>query len=145
MTVVDSPEAPGITPDELDIDLVHWHWMPDRQQALQFTAQGWALVEALAQFGEYLRPQHLVAHMLGQVINAMVDEDRNARPKSLEAQWRIQDSGLTASVTFEVDALKTVAETCDMELGELQIAIQASVEMSLLKLYAEHSGTQRLH
>jgi hypothetical protein len=75
----------------------------------------------------------------------MVDEDRNARPKSLEAQWRIQDSGLTASVTFEVDALKTVAETCDMELGELQIAIQASVEMSLLKLYAEHSGTQRLH
>jgi hypothetical protein len=61
MTVVDSPEAPGITPDELDIDLVHWHWMPDRQQALQFTAQGWALVEALAQFGEYLRPQHRVS------------------------------------------------------------------------------------
>jgi len=145
MTVVDYPEAQDITPDEFDVDLVHWHRMPDRQQALQFTAQGWALVEALAQFGEYVKPQHLVAHMLGQVINAMVAEDQNTGPQSLQAEWRIQDCGLSASVTFEVDALKTVAETCAMELGELQIAIQASVEMSLLTLYAEHSGKQRLH
>jgi hypothetical protein len=145
MTVVDSPEARDIAPDEIDLDLVHWHWMPDRQQALQFTAQGWALVEALAQFGAYVKPQHVVAHMLGQVINAMVDQDRNTGPRSLQAQWRLQGHGLTASVTFAVDELKTVAETCDMELGELQIAIQASVEMSLLKLYAEHSGKQRLH
>ena len=139
------PEAQAITPDEIDVDLVHWHRMPDRQQALQFTAQGWALVEALAQLGEYVKPQHLVAHMLGQVINAMVEEDQNTGRRSLQAQWRIQHRGLTASVTFELDALKTVAETCAMEVGELQIAIQASVEMSLLTLYAEHSRKERLH
>jgi hypothetical protein len=145
MTLVDFPRAPHVTPDELEVDLVHWHRLPDRQQALHFTAQGWALVEALAQFGEYVQPQDLVAHMLGQVINAMVDDERGSGPQSLQVQWRIKDCGLTASVTFELDALKTVAATCDMGLGELQIAIQASVEVSLLELYAEHSGGQRLH
>jgi hypothetical protein len=145
MTALDSVEALDAALDAVDADLVRWQRQPDRKQALQFTAQGWALVEALAQFGDYGQPQHLAADILGQVLDALVDEDSQSRPGSLQVQWRLHDQGLTASVAFEVDALKTVAATCDMELGELQVAIQASTELSLLKLYAEQSAKQRLH
>jgi len=145
MTIVHASEAPGITPEDLDVDLVHWQRMPDREQALQFTPQGWALAEALAQFGAYQEPRHFIAHMLGEIINAVVDEDRSPDHASLRAECRIQTHGLTASVTFEMEMLESVAQTCGMELGELQIAIQASAQVALLRLYAEHSRRRRLH
>jgi hypothetical protein len=96
MTVVDYPEAQDITPNEFDVDLVHWHRMPDRQQALQFSAQGWALFEALAQFGEYVKPQHLVGRR---------SVEGGARSARRETEFKViftcADAALAGSVPFD--------------------------------------------
>jgi hypothetical protein len=43
------------------------------------------------------------------------------------------------------DALKAVAGVLTMELGELQSAIQSSLELALLELYNKHKDKQLLH
>lgn len=55
------------------------------------------------------------------------------------------DDGLTATVAFQTDALKALSAVCDMEIGELQSAIQASLEVALLEMYNEHKDKQQLH
>ena len=129
----------------IDPDLVHWLALPERKQALEFTAQGWALVEVCAVLAEYPKPQDLIVHMLGQLINAFIDTDTKTPGGELRVEWRMPEDGLTATAAFETDALKAVAGVCDMDLGELQTAIQSSLELALLKLYEEHDDKQRLH
>jgi hypothetical protein len=83
--------------------------------------------------------------MLGQIINGFVEHDTNRSGGELQVAWSMPANGLTATVSFETEALKGVAAACDMELGELQSAIQSSLELSLLELYKEHNDAQRLH
>jgi hypothetical protein len=128
-----------------DPDLVDWLALPERKQALGFTAQGWAVVEVCAVLTEYPKPQDLVVHMLGQLINEFVEIDTKTPGGELRVDWRMPEDGLTATAAFETDALKVVAGVCDMDLGELQTAIQSSLELALLKLYDEHNDKQRLH
>lgn len=128
-----------------DPDLVHWLALPGRKQALEFTAQGWALVEVCAVLAEYPQPQDLIVHMLGQLISGLVETDTKTSGGELRVEWRMPEDGLTGTAAFEIDALKAVAGVCDMDLGELQTAIQSSLELSLLKLYNEHNDKQRLH
>jgi hypothetical protein len=135
----------GMATKATDPDLVHWRSLPEGKQALEFTAQGWAIVEVCAALGEFQRPQDLIAHMLGQIINGFVETDTKSTGGELQAEWSMQEDGLTATVAFGTDALKAVSGVLDMDLGELQSALQASLELSLLELYNEHSDKQRLH
>jgi hypothetical protein len=127
----------------LDLDLVHWRSLPERKQALEFTAQGWALAEACAL--HYKRkPQAFVVHMLGEIISGIVDDTRQSGPE-LNIEWQRPTDGLTASIAFQTRPLTELAGICDMELGELQSAIQNSFEGFLLELYNQFSNKQRLH
>jgi hypothetical protein len=128
-----------------DPDLVHWLPVPDRKQALEFTAQGWALAEACALLGEYESPQALIVRMLGQIISGFVDGSAKKAGPDLAVEWQMPKDRLTATVAFEIDALKELSGICDMELGELQSAIQSSLELSLLKIYNQHKDQQHLH
>jgi hypothetical protein len=131
--------------ETIDPGLVRWTSLPEHKQALAFTAQGWAMVEVCAVIGEFQKPQQLIGQMLGQIINGFVEHDTNRSGGELQVSWRMPENGLTATVSFETEALKGVAAACDMELGELQSAIQSSLELSLLELYKEHNDAQRLH
>jgi hypothetical protein len=131
--------------DTTDPDLVRWTALPEHKQALAFTAQGWAIVEVCAALGEFQKPQELIGRMLGQIINGFLEHDTNASGGELQVSWSMPGNGLTATVAFETGALKGVAAACDMEVGELQSAIQSSLELSLLELYKEHNDAQRLH
>jgi hypothetical protein len=124
-------------------DLVHWRALPERKQALEFTAQGWALAEACTLIGEYEKPQALVVFMLSQIISGLVEGDPKNGPE-LNVDWQVKE-GLTASIAFHTDALKALATVCDMEIGELQSAVQSSLELALLEMYDEHKGKQQLH
>lgn len=126
-----------------DPDLVHWRSLPERRQALEFTAQGWALAEACALLGEYEKPQALIVYMLSHIISGLVEEGANGGPE-LNIEWQVKD-GLTATVAFQTDALKALSGVCNMEVGEMQSAIQASLELSLLETYDEHKDKQQLH
>jgi hypothetical protein len=133
------------TNETTDPGLVRWTALPEGKQALAFTAQGWAIVEVCAVLGEFRKPQELIGRMLGQIINGFVEHDTNASGGELQVSWRMPENGLKATVAFEMGALKGVAAACDMEVGELQSAIQSSLELSLLELYKEHNDAQRLH
>ena len=128
-----------------DPDLVHWLALPGRKQALEFTAQGWALAEACALLGEYENPQALIVQMLGQIISGIVDESAKKAGPDLAVEWQMAKDRLTATVAFKIDALKELCGICDMELGELQSAIQSSLELSLLEIYNQQKGNQQLH
>jgi len=126
-----------------DTDLIHWHMLPEHRQALEFTAQGWALVEVCALAGEFPLPQALVVSMLSEIISDFVEEDAKSGPE-LNVEWQMSDE-LTASIAFQTDALKALAVVCDMEIGELQNAIQSSFELALLDRYNKHKPKQQLH
>ncbi|MPZ46545.1 MAG: hypothetical protein GEV05_24785 [Betaproteobacteria bacterium] len=124
---------------------MHWLPLPERKQALEFTAHGWAVVEVCAGIAEYRKPQDLIVHMLGQIINGFIERDIKTSGGELRVEWRVPEDGLTGTATFAIDALKVAAAACDMDLGELQTAIQSSLELSLLKLYDEHNDRKKLH
>lgn len=126
-----------------DPELLHWRALPERRQALEFTAQGWALAEACAMAGEFDRPQTLIVHMLGEIIGNLIEEDADKGP-SLDVEWQL-NHGLTATVAFRTDALKALSGVCRMEIGEMQSAIQSSLELALLDIYDEHKDKQQLH
>jgi hypothetical protein len=128
-----------------DPDLLHWVTLAERTQALRFTAQGWALAEACALLGEYGKPQEMIVEMLGAIINGFVEEGTKSARGELQAEWRLPENGLTATVAFGTDALKAVSGVCDMDLSELQSAIQSSVELTLLDLYNKHKDKRQLH
>ena len=128
-----------------DPDLAHWRSQPEGRQALEFTAQGWAMVEVCAALGEFRRPQDLIAQMLGQIINGFVDPGTKSLGGELQAEWSMQEDGLTATVAFGTDALKAVAGVVDMEFGELQSAIQSALELMLLELYNKSNDKRRLN
>lgn len=126
-----------------DPELVHWRPLPERRQALEFTAQGWALAEACALLSAYEQPQMLIIDMLSQIINDLIEEDAKTGAK-LSVEWQVED-GLTASVAFQTDALRALSGVCNMQVGEMQSAIQSSLELSLLDTYNEHKENQQLH
>jgi len=128
----------------IDAELLRWLTLPEKKLALQFTAHGWAIVEACAMVGDYAKPQSLVVKILGNIINNLVEEEA-PMAKELEVHWLVPADRLTATVAFETDALKMVSAVCDMELGELQSSIQGGLELSLLEFYAKHGHKQRLH
>ena len=128
-----------------DPDLVHWTATAERKQALEFTAQGWAIVEVCAVIGEFDGPRELIGHMLGQIIEGFVDDKSAKFGGQLQAEWRVPADGLTAVVAFSTDALKALAGVVDMDLGELQSALQSSLELVLLEFYNEHKDKQQLH
>jgi hypothetical protein len=128
-----------------DPDLVHWTAAAEHKQALEFTAQGWAIVEVCAVLGEFERPRDLIGHMLGQIINGFVGDKSAKSGGELQAEWRIPEDGLTATVAFATDALKEVAGVLDMALGEFQSAVQSSLELALLEFYNKHKDKQQLH
>jgi hypothetical protein len=128
-----------------DPDLVHWLAVPDRKQALEFTAQGWAIAEACTSLGEYENPQALIVRMLGQIISGFVDESVKKVGPDLAVEWQMSKDRLTATIAFEIEALNELSGICDMELSELQSAIQSSLELSLLKIYNQHKDKQQLH
>ena len=128
-----------------DPDLVHWLALPERKQALEFTAEGWALAEGCALLGDYEKPQELIAQLLGQIINGFVGESARRAGPDLAVEWQVSEDRLTAVVAFDIDALREVSGICDMELGEFQSAIQSSLELSLAEIYNQHKDKRQLH
>jgi hypothetical protein len=128
-----------------DSDLVHWRTLPERKQALDFSEHGWALTEACALLGDFRQPEDMIALMLNEIINGFVEEGTKEPGPALQIHWQMPEDGLTATVTFQTDALKAAAAICGMELGELQSALQSSLEQSLLEFYDEHNNKRLLH
>jgi hypothetical protein len=127
-----------------DPDLVHWRSMRGRKQALEFTPHGWALAEACTQLGDYEMPHALIVSMLGKIIARLVEDDASYR-SHIDVEWHIAGDGLSAAVAFQADALRGLSGVCGMAPGELQSAIQATVEMLLLEMYETYKASQPLH
>jgi hypothetical protein len=135
----------SMSTETADPGLVHWTSLPGRKQALEFSARGWAIAEVCAALGDFPTPQDLIGQMLGRIINGFIESGASPLGGELQVSWQIPEGGLTATAAFEIDALEAVAGVFDMELGELQSAIQSSLELSLLELYNEHNDKLRLH
>lgn len=118
--------------------------MRGRKQALEFTPHGWAMAEACTRLGDYEMPHALIVSMLGKIIARLVEEDSSGRSE-LDVEWHIARDGLSAAVAFQADALKGLSGDCGMEPGELQSAIQATVEMLLLEMYETYKASKPLH
>jgi hypothetical protein len=127
-----------------DYHLVHWLHLPEQRLALEFTDQGWALVEACAYLGDINDPQDLVVFMLGRIINSCLDDVPESTPE-LPVQWQRPGDSAVATISFPADALEAVSGVCRLTLKELKSAIQESVEQSLLQVYSHHSTHRKLH
>ena len=53
--------------------------------------------------------------------------------------------GCCHNYAFQTAALKALSAICDMEVGELQSAVQSSLETELLDMYDQHKDKQQLH
>lgn len=125
-------------------ELMHWRSVAGRKQALAFTAEGWALAEACALLSKHGQPQTFLLSTLGRIIGDFVRGDVKDGPE-LTVEWESPDHGLTATMTFQTAALKALSAICDMEVGELQSAVQSSLETELLDMYDQHKDKQQLH
>jgi hypothetical protein len=79
------------------------------------------------------------------IVNGFADADSKSSGGELRAEWSLKEDRLSATVAFGGDALEAVAGVVGMDLGELQSAIQSSLELALLELYNEHTDKQRLN
>jgi len=129
-------------PDSSDFEIGQWRTLADGRLGLEFSAQGWAMVEVCALLGEFPRPQDLIQQILTEVVRNV--EEPSARLVST-LEWRAPPDSGTALLVLPPGALEAISKESDMEVGELQVLIQSSIEMSVVHIYKEHGSKQRLH
>ena len=128
--------------DSSDFEIGQWRSLSDGRIGLEFSAQGWAMVEVCALLGEFPRPQDLIQHMLEEIFRNV---DQSSTRLVATLQWRAPPDSGTALLVLPPGVLEEISKESEMDVGELQTLIQSSIEMSLVHIYKEHGSKQRLH